>query len=120
MAVTKTLTKAIPYCKDSKVEKWDFTMQYEEGDKTWNEETQEWVYAANYFTSTMWTEIPAIEPKTGAVNFIPKAEALWTLEELTALCPTDRWDVTFDSQYDSVITDPPDLPEPDPGYVIPS
>lgn len=120
MAVTKTLTKALPYCKDSKVEKWEFEMKYEEGDKTWNEETQEWVYAADYFTSTMWTEIPATHPKTGVVNFTPKTEALWTLAELTALCPTDKWDDTFDSQYDSVITSPPDLPEPDSDYVMPS
>ena len=31
MAVTKTLTGALPYCKDSVVEKWDFVMKYEEG-----------------------------------------------------------------------------------------
>jgi len=39
---------------------------------------------------------------------------------LTALCPTDQWDDIFDQQYDSVITNPPDNPVPDPSYVIPS
>ena len=119
MAVTKTLTGALPYCKDSKVEKWNFEMKYEEGDKTWDEETQEWVYAANYFTSTFATSIPATDPITSVVNFTPKAEASWTLAELTALCPTSQWDTVFDSQYDSMVP-PPDNPVPDPGYVIPS
>jgi len=108
MAVTKTLIEAIPYNKDSKVQKWDFTMKYEEGAD------------ATYYTSDMNALIPATDPGTGAVNFIPKAEGEWTLAELTALCPTDLWDNTFDRQYDSVITNPPDLPVPDPDYVIPS
>ena len=30
------------------------------------------------------------------------------------------WDNVFASQYDSVITNPPDDPVPDPDYVIPS
>ena len=107
MAVTKTLTGAIPYNKSSKVQKWDFTMQYEEGAD------------ATYYTSTMQTSIPATAVD-GTVNFTPKAEASWTLAELTALCPVSHWDAVFDSQYDSVITNPPDDPVPDPDYVIPS
>ncbi len=38
MAVTKELTKAVPYEKDSKVETWDLEMKYEndsEGDATY-------------------------------------------------------------------------------------
>ena len=108
MAVTKTLTGAIPYNKDSKVQQWDFEMKYEEGAD------------ATYYTSTFSIEIPATDPDTGTVNFTPKAEASWTLAELTALCPISQWDDIFDSQYDSVITNPPDLPVPDPDYVIPS
>jgi hypothetical protein len=54
------------------------------------------------------------------VNFTPKAEGEWTLAQLTALCPTGLWDTVFDSQYDSVITNPPDNPVADPNYVIPS
>ena len=107
MAVTKILTGAIPYNKNSKVQKWDFEMKYEEGAD------------ATYYTSNMRTSIPATDDD-GTVNFTPKAEGEWTLAELTALCPTDQWDDIFASQYDSVITNPPDDPVPDPDYVIPS
>jgi len=107
MAVTKTLTGAVPYNKDSKVQQWDFEMKYEEGAD------------ATYYTSTMITKIPATDPD-GTVNFTPKAEGEWTLAELTALCPISHWDDIFDSQYDSVITNPPDNPVADPSYQIPS
>ena len=107
MAVTKTLTGAIPYNKSSKVQQWDFTMQYEEGAD------------ATYYTSNMSTSIPATADD-GTVNFTPKAEGSWTLAQLTALCPTSQWDNVFASQYDSVITNPPDNPVPDNSYVIPS
>ena len=108
MAVTKTLTGAVPYNKDSKVQQWAFEMKYEEGAD------------ATYYTSTMRTSIPATDPRTGTVNFTPKAEGEWTLAQLTALCPVSFWDTVFASQYDSVITNPPDNPVPDPDYVIPS
>ena len=107
MAVTKTLTGAIPYNKSSKVQQWDFTMQYEEGED------------ATYYTSNMSTTIPATAVD-GTVNFTPKAEGSWTLAQLTALCPISQWDDIFDQQYDSVITNPPDDPVADPDYVIPS
>ena len=107
MAVTKTLTGAVPYNKSSKVQQWDFEMQYEEGAD------------ATYYTSNMRTIIPATAVD-GTVNFTPKAEGSWTLAQLTALCPTSTWDNVFASQYDSVITNPPDDPVPDPDYVIPS
>ena len=108
MAITKTLTEAIPYNKDSKVQRWDFTMKYEEGAD------------ATYYTSSMFTSILATDPGTGVVNFTPKAEGEWTLAQLTALCPIAMWDTTFASQYDSVITNPPDRPVADPDFVIPS
>ena len=107
MAVTKTLTGAIPYNKDGEVQRWDFEMKYEEGAD------------ATYYTSSMRTSILATDPD-GTVNFTPKAEGEWTLAELTALCPIAMWDTTFASQYDSVITNPPDNPVRDPNYVIPS
>jgi len=107
MAITKTLTEAVPYNLDSKVQRWDFEMKYEEG------------VDATYYTSSMRTSIPATDPD-GTVNFIPKAEGEWTLAQLTALCPTGQWDDIFDQQYDSVITNPPDDPVADPDYVIPS
>ena len=108
MAVTKTLTGAIPYNEDSKVQEWNLTMKYEEGAD------------ATYYTSSFDVVIPATDPISGVVNFTPKAEGSWTLAQLTALCPTDTWDPIFDSQYDSVITNPPTKPVADPNYVIPS
>ena len=106
MAVTKTLTEAIPYNLNSKVQEWDLAMQYEDGAD------------ATYYTSSFNTTIPATD-SDGNVNFTPKAEASWTLAELTALCPTSKWDTVFASQYASMVP-PPDNPVPDPSYVIPS
>jgi len=108
MAVTKTLTGAVPYNLNNKVQQWNLVMKYEEGAD------------ATYYTSTFSINLPANDPVSGAVNFTPKAEGSWTLAELTALCPTSHWDIVFASQYDSVITNPPDNPVPDPDYVIPS
>ena len=110
MAVTKTLTKAVPYNLDSKVQQWDLQMKYEEGAD------------ATYYTSSFHTSIPAsyVDPQgETVVNFTPKAEASWTLAQLTALCPVSLWDTVFASQYASMIP-PPVEPVPDPDYVIPS
>ena len=119
MAVTKTLIGAVPSNKDGEVQQWNFLMKYEEGDKTWDEETEKWIYAANYYTHSFSLSLLATD-LDGTVNFTPKAEASWTLAELTALCPISQWDTVFASQYDSVITNPPDDPVADPDYVIPS
>ena len=107
MAITKTLISAIPYNEDSEVQEWNFTMKYEEGAD------------ATYYTSSFDALIVATDDN-GNVNFTPKAEALWTLAQLTALCPTDTWDTIFDSQYDSVITNPPTNCVANLTFVIPS
>ena len=109
MAVTKTLTTAIPYNKSSKVQQWDLGMTYTEGTEG----------ESDYYESSFNTIVPATD-SNGNVNFTPKAEGSWTLAQLTALCPVSQWDDIFASQYDSVITNPPDNPVPDPDYVIPS
>ena len=109
MAVTKTLTTAIPYNLNSKVQKWDLGMTYDEGTEG----------ESDYYESNFNVIVPATDTQ-GNVNFTPKAEGSWTLAQLTALCPTSLWDTVFASQYDSVITNPPDDPVPDPDYVIPS
>ena len=108
MAVTKTLTVATPFNLNNKVQRWDLTMKYEKGAN------------ATYYTSSYEVTVFATDPTSGTVNFTPKAEGSWTLAELTALCPISTWDTVFASQYDSVITNPPDDPVPDPDYVIPS
>ena len=105
MAVTKTLTKAVPFEKNGKVEKWDLSMTYEndsEGDAT-------------YYTSTFNKERVADNG-----DFTAKAKADWTKSQLEALCPTSSWDVVFASQVDSVITNPVVTPVPDTDYSIPS
>ena len=113
MAVTKTLTNAIPFEKDSKVEKWDLAMTYEndsEGDAT-------------YYKSIFNKVVVATETdKDGnsVSNFTAKAKADWTKSQLEALCPTSKWDVVFASQVDSVITNPVVNPVPDQSYTIPS
>ena len=107
MAITKTLTGAVPFNKDGDVQKWDLQMTYEEGAD------------ATYYTMDMRAAIPATAPD-GSVNFTPKPEGEWTLAQLIALCPIDNWDATFDSTYDSIITNPTDKPVPDDDYVIPS
>jgi hypothetical protein len=108
MAVTKTLTTAVPYNLNSKVQQWDLGMTYDEGTEG----------ESDYYESNFNVTVPATDDK-GSVNFTPKAEGSWTLAQLTALCPTSLWDTVFASQYDSVITNPPDNPVPDPDYVIP-
>ena len=108
MAVTKTLTTAIPYNLDSKVQQWQLGMTYDEGTEG----------ESDYYESSFNVMVPATD-SNGNVNFTPKAEGSWTLAQLTALCPVSQWDGVFDSQYDSVITNPPDDPVPDPSYVIP-
>ena len=111
MAVTKTLTTAIPYNKSSKVQQWQLGMTYNQGSKSASPPT--------YYESSFNVMVPATDPISGDTNFTPKAEGSWTLAELTALCPVSQWDTVFASQYDSVITNPPDDPVPDPSYVIP-
>ena len=109
MAVTKTLTKAVPSEKNSKVEEWDLEYTYEndsEGDAT-------------YYKSTFNEHIKATETD-GTSNFTAKAKGDWTKSQIEALCPTSHWDDVFASQVDSVITNPVIPPTPDERYSIPS
>ena len=112
MAVTKTLTTAVPYNKSSKVQQWQWGMKHDEGTEG----------ESDYYESSFNVMVPAsvtLPDGSTQTNFTPKAEGSWTLAELTALCPVSQWDDVFASQYDSVITNPPDDPVPDPSYVIP-
>ena len=108
MAVTKALTKAIPFEKNGKVEKWDLEYTYEndeEGDATY--------YQGNF------TELVRATEANGIVNFTAKAKADWTKSEIEALCPVSYWDTVFARQVDSVITNPPNEPIVDDSYIIP-
>ena len=105
MAVTKKLTKSIPYVKSSKVEEWHLEMTYEndsEGDAT-------------YYTSTFSHTAIAADG-----DFTKAAKGTFNLAALTAMCPTSHWDDVFASQVDSVITNPPSDPVPDEAFSVPS
>jgi len=116
MAITKTLTEAVPSSKDGKVVCWNLTMKYEQGTEGKDD----------YYTSDKRATIQATETLFGpdgdkvTNNFTPKAEGDWTKKELEDLCPTAQWDVVFASQYDSVITNPTVSPEPNNEFAIPS
>ena len=122
MAITKTLIEAIPYEDASnQVEHWNLTMKYKQGT-----EGQADYYENNYSTTVHATESVFVSSDEGVptfttiTNFTELDKSAWSLVELTALCPTTQWDSIFDSQYDSVITNPPDVCVPDESFVIPS
>ena len=107
MAITKALN-AIPYSSDNKVEKWELSATYEndsEGDAT-------------YYTSTFSTNVEAVDGSGNAV-FTKKSQDSWTKEEIEDLVPTSHWDDVFDSQVDSVITNPVIPPTADESFTIP-
>ena len=105
MAVTKTLTKAIPAEKSSKAQEWELEMTYEndsEGDAT---------YYKSVFTCTA---------VAADGDFTKAAKSSFNLAALTAMCPVSQWDSVFASQVDSVITNPPSNPVPDQDFSVPS
>ena len=105
MAVTKTMTKAIPHVKSSKAQEWHMEMKYEndsEGDAT-------------YYTSTFNHRAVAADS-----DFTAAAKGTFSLADLTALCPVSQWDAVFASQVDSVITSPVVPPTPDTSFAVPS
>ena len=112
MAIKKTLIEAVPSVLDGKVTQWNLVMKYEQGTEG----------KADYYTNDKRVGLDAVETNgsTTKTNFTPKAEGDWTKKDLEDLCPTTKWDEIFASQYDSVITNPPKQPVPDPSYVIPS
>ena len=110
MAVTKAITKCVPYINSSnKVDEWDIEMKYEndsEGDST-------------YYTSIFSIKVNQLD-KNGNANFTLKAKSSWTNANLVAICPISHWDTVFASQVDSVITNPPTLSTPDQDFNVPS
>ena len=122
MAITKTLTKVIPNENSSnEVEHWELTMLYKQGTEG-NAD-----YYENSFNTTVHatesvfaSSVEGVNTYTTTTNFTELDKTAWSLAELTALCPTTQWDAIFNSQYDSVITNPPDVCVPDDSFVIPS
>ena len=114
MAVTKAITKCVPYINSSNtVDDSDIEMKYEndsEGDST-------------YYTSTFTTTVNQTDTDSSGnttTNFTLKAKSSWTNANLVAICPVSQWDTIFASQVDSVITNPPAVSTPDNNFNVPS
>ena len=108
MAVTKELITAIPYESGDNVNTWELEMLYKQGTPD----------TADYYELDFRIVVGATSGDV--TNFTPKPKGNFTLAELTALCPTSKWDSSFDLQYDQVITNPLTMDSPDDSFVIPS
>ena len=109
MAITRTLVQATPYENTSdEIERWSLGMTYSQGTEG----------NADYYESSFSIGVEA-EEDDGTVNFTELDKTAWSLVDLVAQCPTSHWDDIFDSQYDSVITNPPEVCVPDYDFVIP-
>ncbi len=110
MAVTKDLTKAIPYEDTSnKVAKWVLEYTYE------NDSEDDATYYKSVFSETIEQE-----NVDGEVNFALQTKEEFSKADLVALCPVSHWDEVFASQVDSVITNPVVSPVADESFNIPS
>ena len=109
MAITKTLTGATPYENTSdEIEHWELQVVYSQGTEG----------TADYYKSNFSCSVHA-EDDDGNTNFTELDKTAWSLADLLALCPTSHWDNIFDSQYDSVITNPPEVCTADNDFVVP-
>ena len=117
MAVKKTLIRAIPHEKDGKVVKWDLEMKYEDGDASADPST----YYSSSYSISLAASYTSIITDVTETNFTPKAKGEWSKSDIDGVCPVTQWDAIFASQYDSVITNPPEPdPVPDNEFTIPS
>ena len=109
MAITRTLVRAVPIENTSdEIERWDLEMTYSQGTEG----------NADYYEGSFQITIED-EDDDGTVNFTELDKTAWSLADLVAQCPTSKWDTIFDSQYDSVITNPPEVCTPDNEFEIP-
>ena len=106
MAVTKTVTGAMPHELDGNVVRWDVEVQYEDGEED------------TYYSSSFHTSVDSTDNNDEEV-FEEKAKGEWTRAEIMALIPSEQWDSVFAKQYNSVITNPPVNPEPDNSFELP-
>ena len=111
MAITKTFNVAVPYLSGGKVVEWELGMTY----------TNSVSGQADFYESVFSSNIvsTAVDSEFGA--FVPKKESSWTRAQLITLLSTisGGWDNVFNSQVESVITNPPETIEADDSYVIP-
>ena len=111
---TITLTNATPYENTSdEVDRWELGVTYSQGTEG----------TSDYYESNFNCSVEAEETDFAGntiTNFTELDKTAWSLADLLALCPTSQWDDIFDSQYDSVITNPPEVCTPDNDFVIPT
>jgi hypothetical protein len=110
---TTTLISAIPFENTSdEVDRWALEVTYSQGTEG----------TSDYYESIFQYSVPAEEtdPDGNTItNFTELDKTAWSLADLLALCPISQWDDVFDRQYDSVITNPPEVCTPDSDFVVP-
>ena len=105
MAITASLTTALPYLSGSLVNNWVIGVTFEEGS------------GATYYKSEYFSEVSYDDPNYG---FTPAATTAWsTIASLTALVNMDHYYDVFAEQYVSV-TDAPGELESDDSYTVPT
>jgi hypothetical protein len=110
---TITLTTATPYENTSgEVDRWELGVTYSQGTEG----------TSDYYKSSFQCSVEAEETDSKdntITNFTELDKTAWSLADLLALCPISHWDIIFASQYDSVITNPPEVCVPDKDFEIP-
>ena len=106
MAITKTLIRTTPQeDTNNDVQQWDLEMRYK------NDSSGD----ATYYTSIFSEILVAAKG-----DFTAAAKGTFSLEALIALCPTVKWDIIFDSQVNSAITNPSPVTEADLDFQVPT
>ncbi len=107
MAITKSLTTAVPYVSGGKVFSWELEMTYVNG-----------VSGDDQYYTSQFNETISYDDET--LGFGLSAESDWnTLTLLLDLCPVSEWDNIFNLQIESIFN-PVIIPEPDTTYTIPT
>ena len=105
MAITASLTTALPYLSGSNVYNWVIGVTFQEG------------AGSSFYESEYFVEVPYDDPNYG---YTPAATSTWsTIPSLTALVNMDHFYDLFAEQYASV-TDAPGELVSDSGYSVPT
>ncbi len=105
MAITASLTTALPYLSGSDVYNWVIGVTFQDG------------AGATFYESEYFSEVSYDDPNYG---YTPSGTGTWsTISSLTALVDMDHFYDLFAEQYASV-TDAPGELVSDTGYTVPS
>ncbi len=107
MAITASLTTALPYLSGTDVYNWVIGVTFKDGTQG----------TSDYYESEYFSEIAYDDPNYG---YTPAATSAWsTIPSLTALVNMDHFYDVFTEQYASVTDTPGELVSDD-GYTVPS